>query len=90
MSDPRNRMTGTRMWYDPVPNVSPVVPSDSVDLTEAPRWLMFTAPGNVSILTWGGQTVVIPVVAGDMLGNILVRRVNATGTTANGILMGWG
>lgn len=62
--------------------------SDSVDLTNGiARGLLCTAPGNVVIITAGGSTQTIPMVAGDIL-SCRVKRVKLTSTTAT-VLAGY-
>ena len=63
-----------------------ITPSDSTNLSRCVQALSCTGPGNASILTEGGQTVTIYL--GTSQFSVSVQRVNATGTTATGIV-GW-
>ncbi len=63
-----------------------ITPSDTVNLTRAVQALSCTGPGNASIVTEGGDVVTIYL--GTSQFSVSVSRVNATGTTATGIV-GW-
>lgn len=62
-----------------------ITPSDTVALTRPCQSFTVGVAGNVSVLTAAGETVVIPVIAGFVY-PLLVNRVNATGTTATGVV----
>ena len=66
-------------------NAVSITPSDSTDLADSIIALSVAASGNVSVETMGGQTAVFYVAAGVQF-RINARRVNATGTTAQGIV----
>lgn len=89
MIDPRNRMSSPRQWYDPCANMAAVVPDDDRDLPVAPRWVMCCSAGSLSFVTWGDQTITLPVQAGDILSFVLIRRIRDTGTDVAPIFMGW-
>lgn len=60
-----------------------VAPSDSVNLPQSAMALWVGGAGNISLITAGGDTVLISgIVAGTYL-NIQTSRVRATGTTAS-------
>jgi hypothetical protein len=66
-----------------------VTPSDSTNLTVVPRALYVGATGNVSAVLVGGQTISFQGVQSGTLLPVRVTRVNATGTTATGIVALW-
>jgi len=61
-----------------------ITPSDTVDLTRAVQGLCATTAGVASVITEGGQTVIVPVTTQPIY--LSVTRVRATGTTATGIV----
>ncbi len=64
----------------------PITPSDSSDLADGPTafGLLATAAGNVSVVTFKGRTVTLPIAANQpLIGRF--KRVRATGTTATGL-----
>ena len=72
----------------PADNALSITPSDSSDLTNMPRALCCLVSGTVRVVTKGGATVDLYLVAGSPL-PIRVSRVHATGTTATGIVGIW-
>jgi hypothetical protein len=63
-----------------------VSPNDGVDLTISARALYIGGPGNVSVVTVGGDTVTfVGLVAGQIL-PVRARRVRFTATTALNIV----
>jgi hypothetical protein len=62
-----------------------VTPSDTVDITERHSALVVGAAGTLAIVDPRNLATIITVVAGQVL-PVQVRRVNATGTTATGIV----
>ncbi len=66
-------------------NAVAITTSDTVNLTRNVCGLIATGAGNASVLTEGGQTVTIPLNAQQVI-YLSVTRVNATGTTATGIV----
>lgn len=64
-----------------------VTPNDSADLATFARALIIGVAGNVKVDTVGGETVMIPAVAGVL--PVRVRRVYSTDTTASGIVAIW-
>jgi hypothetical protein len=63
-----------------------VTPSDSVNLTGAPRALYIGTFGDVSLVTASGNTVVFVGVQSGSILPVRVQRVNATGTAATNIV----
>ena len=62
-----------------------VTPSDSADLAVVPaRFLYVGTSGNLSVVMLNGDSVALTGVSGWV--PLSVRRVNATGTTASGIV----
>lgn len=59
-----------------------ITPSDTVDLDIFSHGIEAMTAGTVTIVTPDGTAVQRTVIAGQMIGHVLVRRVNATGTTA--------
>ena len=72
----------------PASNAAQVTPSDSVDLTYVSRAVFIGAAGTLSVEMHGGGTVSFDAYAGMIL-PIRATRVNATGTTATGIVALW-
>ncbi len=66
-------------------NAVAITPSDTVNLTRAIAGIIATGAGNASVVTEGGQTVTIPVNSQQVI-YLSITRVNATGTTATGIV----
>ena len=73
---------------DPAANMAAITPNDDADLTYVSRALYFGTSGNVTAVTFGGQTVTIAALAGGLL-PLRVVRVLATGTTASSIFALW-
>ena len=68
----------------PATDMVPVVPDDATDMAEVAVALYVEVGGNLSVLTSRGQPRTINVTDHSIL-PVGIRRVNATGTTANGI-----
>jgi hypothetical protein len=68
--------------------VAPTLHDTNEEATEA-RALYVGAAGNVVVLTHAGQVVTLVALAAGLWHPIRVRRVNATGTTATGVLLGY-
>ncbi|MGB3313153.1 MAG: hypothetical protein WBB85_01980, partial [Albidovulum sp.] len=66
-----------------------VTPDDVTDLTHLPRALYVGNGGDLSIRCAGGQSVVLQNVPGGSVLPLRVTRVNATGTSATGIVALW-
>lgn len=73
----------------PARDAATVSPDDSVDLTVLPRALYVGQTGNVSARLIGGQTVVLENVQGGTVLPVRAAGINATGTTATGIVALW-
>lgn len=78
---------------DPAECAIAVAPSDSVNLSSATRGIIVGVAGNVSLEMFGpngtaSKTCIIPVVAG-VVYPFRCTRVNATLTTATGIIALW-
>lgn len=72
---------------DPIKFAEVVTPSDVINLSAPSRCLFVGVAGNVSVQMYGDDaTVIIPVQVG--VNPIQCTRVNATGTTASGIVAG--
>lgn len=70
----------------PASRAEAVVPSDVSDLARDSRAIYVGGAGDVSFVTTGSDTVTaVAVPAGTMI-SVMIRRVNATGTTATNIL----
>jgi len=70
-----------------------ITPNDDADLNDngyptATRALSFAVAGALSVVTVDGNSVIIPsgALAAGTMHSIAIRRVNATGTTATGIV----
>lgn len=73
----------------PARDAEAVIPNDAVDLASLPRAIYVGQGGTVSVRMAGGQTVqFLGVQAGSFL-PIRAKGVNATGTTATGLLALW-
>jgi hypothetical protein len=73
----------------PARDAAPVTPSDSTNLTAVPRALYVGQAGDLSVLMAGGQSVVFSTVPAGLILPVRAVRVNATGTTAAGIVALW-
>lgn len=71
---------------DPAIGAVAVTPSDSVDLELVSRGLWVGTGGNLALEMQDGSSVTITNVADGTLLPFRVLRVNATGTTASGII----
>jgi hypothetical protein len=73
----------------PARDAAVIAPSDSVDLTVVPRAIYVGVTGALAAVMAGGQTVTLQNVAAGSLLPIRVARINATGTTASGLVALW-
>jgi hypothetical protein len=62
-----------------------VTPNDSTDLSSIVRGLTCLVSGDASVITAGGTTVTVYLVAGAVM-PLACRRVRSTGTAATGIV----
>ncbi len=70
-------------WLSNATNAAVVTPSDSADLsTPALRGLYVGGTGHISLITTGGDTVLVSAVPIGTILPIQVARVRSTGTTA--------
>ena len=67
----------------------PVIPSDSVNLTEISRSLYIGAAGDISVEMGDGTNLTFIAVPAGMILPIQVKKVLATGTTATSIVAIW-
>ncbi len=73
----------------PARDASVIVPSDAIDLPTLPRAIYVGQTGNVSLRLAGGQSVIfLNAQAGSFL-PIRAKGVNATATTAAGLIALW-
>ena len=73
----------------PARDAAAVTPDDVTDLTYLPRALYVGNGGDLSVRCAGGQTVVLQNVQGGSVLPLRVAGVNATGTSATGIVALW-
>lgn len=71
----------------PPSNADAVTPSDSVDLPFVSRAIFIGTPGDLHVLTHGGQDITYKNLSGTKV--LRVARVFATGTTASDIIVEW-
>lgn len=86
----------TDRWSDagggvtgPITGAVAVTPHDATNLAAVARALYVGASGNVSLIGADGVAVSLVGLAAGVWHPIRVRRVNATGTTATGIVAGY-
>jgi hypothetical protein len=72
----------------PAANIEAVTPNDAADLSYVARGLACAVTGTISVITLGGQTTQIFVVAGVVYPG-LFERVRADGTSAENIVAHW-
>ena len=63
-----------------------ITPSDTVPIGPATRGLYATGAGTVAIVSQNGNVLNITVAANTFVRDIIFVRVNATGTTATGLV----
>jgi len=68
-------------WQASVDRITAVTKSDTVNMAEPSKALYVLTTGNLSVVTSGGGTAILPVTAGQIL-TLQVSRVNATASTA--------
>ncbi|GAB4383267.1 spike base protein, RCAP_Rcc01079 family [Albidovulum sp.] len=73
----------------PARDAAPVTPDDVADLPVLPRALYVGQTGDLSLRVAGGQTVILQNVPAGTVLPVRSRGVNATGTTAAGIVALW-
>lgn len=73
----------------PARDAAAVTPDDAADLGHLPRALYVGNGGDVSLRLAGGQAVVLQNVPGGSVLPLRASGVNATGTTASGIVALW-
>lgn len=71
----------------PPSNAAPVSPSDTVDLPFVSRAIYVGTPGDVRVMTQGGQDLTYKALSGTKI--LRVERIYATGTTAADIIIEW-
>lgn len=71
----------------PPSNAAPVTPDDATDLPFVSRAIYIGAPGDVRVLTLGGQDLTYRGLSGTKV--LRVVRVFASGTTAGEIIAEW-
>ncbi len=73
----------------PARDAQAVAPNDATDLPILPRAFFVGQTGSLSARLAGGQSVVFQNVQGGTVLPIRATRINATGTTATGIVALW-
>jgi len=68
-------------WQASADRITAVTKSDTVNMPEPSKALYVLTTGNLSVVTSGGGTAILPVTAGQVL-TLQVSRVNATNSTA--------
>jgi len=68
-------------WQSSADKITAVTLSDTVNMAEPSKALYVLTAGNLSVVTSGGGTAILPVTAGQVIA-LQVIRVNATGSTA--------
>ena len=63
-----------------------IVPDDQADLSYATRGLYVGSAGDISLQTLSGDQIVLASAQAGVIYPIRIRRVNATGTTAAGLI----
>lgn len=63
-----------------------ITPKDAVDLAQPIRGLMVAGAGDVALTTLAGDVVTLPALQPGVQYAILASRVQATGTTATGLV----
>jgi hypothetical protein len=66
-----------------------ITPNDGADLANATRALYVGGAGNIAVVTVGENTVTFNAVPAGMILPVRVKRVLATGTTAENIVALW-
>ncbi|MCB2136842.1 MAG: hypothetical protein KDE08_13000 [Rhodobacteraceae bacterium] len=73
----------------PARDAAPVVPHDTNELPVLPRAIYVGQPGVVAARLAGGQTVLFENVPAGTVLPVRCNGINATGTTASGIVALW-
>lgn len=71
----------------PPSNALEITPSDTADLPFVSRAIYVGAPGDLRVLTQGGQDITYKALSGTKI--LRVERIFATGTTATDIICEW-
>jgi len=71
----------------PPSNASAVTPSDTTDLPFVSRAIFVGTPGDLHVMTHGGQDITYKNISGTKI--LRVARVFAAGTTADHIIAEW-
>lgn len=75
--------------HSPFVNSEQVNVSDSVYPNQSYTGIIVRAPGNLNVLTKGGQTVTFPNIPVNFLLRFGIARVNSTATTATNMIGLW-
>ncbi len=74
----------------PIEHLAEITPDDATDLANFSRTLFVGVGGDVTVDTVGGETAItLKNVAAGMHHPIRLTRIDATGTTATDIVVGW-
>lgn len=73
----------------PAREAAVIAPDDATDLTLLPRAIYVGQTGNLSLRLPGGQSVIFVNVQGGSFLPVRAVGVNATGTTAGGLIALW-
>ncbi len=73
----------------PAREASAITPSDTTDILSMPRAIYVGQAGSIAAVMAGGQTVSFQNVPAGSLLPLRLQRVNATGTTATGLVALW-
>lgn len=74
---------------DPARYGASVTPNDTADLPTQARGLYVGTGGNVTLVTYGGSTILLKNVVASSILPITAKRVMSTGTTAADIVALW-
>ncbi len=72
---------------EPPQNATTIVPSDSTDLPQPTRAIYVGTPGDLRVLTQGGQEVIYKNLSGTKV--LRAVRIFTTGTTATDLIAEW-
>lgn len=73
----------------PAREASVIVPNDTADLPQVPRAIYVGQTGNISVRLSAGQPVIFANVQGGSFLPVRAVGVDATGTTAGGLIALW-
>lgn len=74
---------------NPLSHGAAVTPSDTEELAHVSRALWVGGSGDISMVTKDGDAITLVGVPSGVLIPWMVRKINATGTTATAIIAGW-